>query len=297
MISYQDYLNYARNQQGSEGTNDLMSMERWGALNPDQQWGLLGGNFGLTPEDSRYGDLKQQVGGEANRVIQVGRNPIADSDLVNPSQQVRGNGWSAHSEDNQTPDYQDRIGMSGDILKMFLATGAGITGLAGMMGAFGAPFTSAMGAAPGQGFGTLGYNGAAGILDGAGALGASATNAASSGAPYGTDAVEAAGWFGGPGAATNPSPGLFGSSASTGLMGSLGQGLNGLLGSALKNPLQALGLLQMAGGLLGRGNDGASNSGPSGDSGTFNLPKGNRGEWTPNPFTQRQIQNFRYGGG
>lgn len=116
-------------------------------------------------------------------------------------------------------------------------------------------------------------------------------------APYGTNAVEAAEWFGGPGAATNPSPGLFGSSASTGLMGSLGQGINGLLGSALKNPLQALGLLQMAGGLLGRGNDGASNGGPSGDSGTFNLPKGNRGEWTPNPFTQRQIQNFRYGGG
>lgn len=116
----------------------------------------------------------------------------------------------------------------------------------------------------------------------------------STGAPYGTDAVEAAEWFGGPGAATNPSPGLFGSSATGGL---LGGGLEGLLQGAMKNPLQALGLLQTGLGLI-QGNQGSnsSNGSSNGPGNPWNLPKGNRGAWTPNPITAQQIANFTYAG-
>lgn len=124
------------------------------------------------------------------------------------------------------------------------------------------------------------------------------TNPLSSGAPYGTNALEAAEWFGGPEAATNPSPGLFGSSPPAGILGSATNGLGGLLQGALKNPLQALGLAQMFGGLLNPQGGGSTPGGaPGGPEGSFNLPKSNRGPWTPNPFTSQQIQNFKYIGG
>jgi hypothetical protein len=81
-------------------------------------------------------------------------------------------------------------------------------------------------------------------------------------------------------------------------LGGAGGALGGLLQGALKNPLQAVGLLQAARGLIGGDNGGASNGdAPGGPSGPFApLPKGNRGAWSPNSFTQNQIQNFKYTG-
>jgi hypothetical protein len=193
VLAYRDYLNHAQSQQGSEGTNEAMSEERWNALDDDAKWNLLGGNIGIGPDDPRYAELKKQVGGEANRVIQISRKPVADGDLVDPARQVKGEGWTAHSEDNQTPEYQDRIGMSGNALKMFLLTAAAITGAAAMAGAFSAPATSALGAAPGQGFGTLGYQGAAGIAEAGatGATSAASNNLTGGDLPAGTEAPNA----------------------------------------------------------------------------------------------------------
>lgn len=73
----------------------------------------------------------------------------------------------------------------------------------------------------------------------------------------------------------------------------LARGLGGLLGV---NPLQVAGLI---GGLFaGGGNSGGGQ--PSGGGGLLNpmsLPKASRGQWTPNPITQQQIQNFKFFGG
>ena len=183
MLTYQDYLNHARRYEGSEGGSEPMSEARWNALDDKAKWGMVDNSLSLTPDDPRYAGLKKQVGGEPDRIIHISTAPLADGDLGDPSRQVKGEGWFAHSEDNQTPEYQDRIGLSGNILNMFLATAAAIAGGAALSGAFGAPATSALGAAPGQGFGTIGYQGAAGIAEAATGATAAATPTSPSSPP------------------------------------------------------------------------------------------------------------------
>lgn len=77
--------------------------------------------------------------------------------------------------------------------------------------------------------------------------------------------------------------------------GLLSGGLEGLLGGLLKNPMQALGLLNVARGLIGN-NAGPTGGAPGDSGGLLQLPKGNRGAWTPNAHTAGQISNFKWAG-
>jgi hypothetical protein len=77
--------------------------------------------------------------------------------------------------------------------------------------------------------------------------------------------------------------------------GLLGGGLEGALSGLLRNPMQLLGLLSMGSGLLGGGSSGGSPGGSSGPSNPMQL-KTNRGAFTPNAHTTRQLQNFKWAG-
>jgi len=76
--------------------------------------------------------------------------------------------------------------------------------------------------------------------------------------------------------------------------GLLANGGSSLLSSALSNPIQALGLLQMGRGLVGsHGSTSSSTSGSSKPQGGSGVPAPQqRAAWTPNPYTQSQIHQL-----
>jgi len=92
------------------------------------------------------------------------------------------------------------------------------------------------------------------------------------------------------GAFNNPSSLLSGN-------GMLANAGNGLLSSALHNPLQALGAAQMLGGLIHPNNSGSRSSASSKPQGGTGVPQAGsyqRVPWTPNPYTAMQL-NQMYG--
>jgi hypothetical protein len=201
-----------------------------------EKFNNLQGGMLLAPGDSRYAGLAQQTGADPGRNIRIAAgDPSRDRnfELNDPSRYVRGDGYGAYAENNMTP------GMSRGEEQRWN---------------YGALIASAL-APIAAGAATGAFAGGAG-LGGAGLGGA--------------DAVTAAEWFGGPGAATNPSAGLFGSvgaDAGTGLLGGesgafdMG-GSNGFGGSTpldagapvtdLSTPAQSNGLLDQGRGLLDR---------------------------------------------
>jgi hypothetical protein len=344
VINYRDYLGqFDMSQRGNESWTAPMDEDAWNALDERGKWGSVSDTVGILQGDSRYGQFKPEGAQGTYSLNYTGGKPLSSEMVVDPSKARNvGNDIFSIAQENFTPKAQsngeeNKLWFLAPLLVMSAPLWAGALGI---------------GAAT-EGAGLLGADAAAG-------MGASEVGTAAAAGSPGMDAVAAAEWFGGPGAATNPSPGLFGSSAeglgaagsaatdiSSGLgeyggldpetwagnggmgvsqnglgswnalplgdrlagaianpssllsgSGLLAQGAGGLLSSALSNPLQAAQLIQAFGGLLGGGNGGASNGdAPGGPSGPFApLPKGNRGAWSPNSFTQNQIQNFKYTG-
>lgn len=80
------------------------------------------------------------------------------------------------------------------------------------------------------------------------------------------------------------------------LGGNFSGAASGLLSSALSNPLQALGLLQMAHGLVGsHGTTSSTTSGSSKPAGGAGVPvtqSASRPAWQPNPNTAAQLQQY-----
>lgn len=209
-LTYQDYLANANyGQISGEGSPNPISEAQWNAMPPQEQWSLIGGRVAITPDDSRYADLKPQVGGEQGRNIWLSPDRPPDNGLLDGAQLASGNGWFAHSEDNQSPQWQSEMDISDTAFRNFLILASLMVGGAAASGAFssGAAGTAASGA------GELGLTagGTAGI--GAGATGAGALD---------LGALGTAGTAAGTAAAAN------GTTATSGLTGLLGNNAGNL---------------------------------------------------------------------
>lgn len=216
-------LNYAAYRQTKEGwdesggrTNTAVSEDAWNQMTQQQRlehWG--GGQLMVKPGDPGYEELAGQTKGEAGRNIFItldamGAPKPGDQEgyLVDPTREFKGDGFYAHSEDNQTPGFQHKDDDTWDYGKYLAVLALIMTG-----GAAGGAFGAGAGVAGAEAgaLGAMGTEGLAGAAAAEGAAGAA-----------GMDAVTAAEWWGGANAATNPGAGLFGSvgaESATGLTG------------------------------------------------------------------------------
>ncbi len=208
-----NYEAYRRTKEGWDEaggrTNTAVSEDDWNRMTPQQRlqhWG--GGQLMLKPGDDGYDELAAQTRGEPGRNIFLtldaqGTPKPGDQEgyLVDPGREFKGDGFFAHSEDNQTPGFQHKdddtwdYGKYAAVLALIMSGGAA----AGAFGAAGAGVAGAEAAALGAEAGSLGAAG-------------------------GFDAAAAAEWWGGLDAAANPSAGLFGSAGAEGATGLTGLG-------------------------------------------------------------------------
>jgi hypothetical protein len=300
--------------------------------------GTQGGVPALRPGDPGYDELFAQVGGEPGRNIYLTTSSMASPHpgdkegwLVDPKKEYAGDGFFAHAEDNQTPTYQRKDDESPSYGKLIAAaawpilagyaTGAFAGG--GATGGSGGLLSGAEGGAMDMGVGLTEMSSNAGMLP----TGLGDVAAGGYGTGAGTGAFDVTGsqgvfdstgnplYGGGPGAGASvtdlsiPAGGGSGNYApvtdlsvpaegSGGLLESLKSGGSGLLQWAVKNPMQAYGLVRMGAGLLGghNGSGGGGNGGGGGGSsggggGLLNIPGP---QFYQNPVTQSQIQNFQF---
>jgi hypothetical protein len=305
VINYRDYLGqFDMSQRGNESWTAPMDEHSWNALDERGKWGSVSDTVGILQGDSRYGQFKPDGAQGTYSLNYTGGKPLSSEMVVDPSKARNvGNDIFSIAQENFTPKAQS----NGEENKLWFLAPLMVAAAPLWAGALG------IGAAEGAG-GLLGSE--AGVGLGASEVG----TAAAAGAPEAAAVHMGGAGYGGAGMIA---PGMGNAAAldsmlinagfpqlaggvMTGLasgapfahLGGAGGALGGLLQGALKNPLQAIGLLQAASGLIGGDNGGASNGGaPGGPSGPFApLPKGNRGAWSPNSFTQNQIQNFKYTG-
>ena len=291
--TFADYVN-------SLGRNPDMTEAQFNALSDADKWSVAGGVAQIRNNDSRYNDLAGQTGGEAGRNLYVTQGSRRDfhGGLVGNEADL-GNGVFAHNESSQSPQLQAYGHTQFDpmLLALPLAfTGLGMLSQGGLSGLFGGASSEA--ALPGMlsnfatpEVGALNLSGLEGAMNG-----------------LGLTAGETAGVTL-PGLMDNFSVPTTGSSAMNtaglqGVMDSLPGGgfLSNLFpgGATASNLLRAAGLATSAYGLLG-GNRGNNQGAPGGSDGSSGDKGGSgkglnitRGQYTPNPITQQQLQNFRY---
>jgi hypothetical protein len=256
MLTYQDYLRAVQDP-GLGGTAGF-DEAAWNALPDADKWKNAGNRLVLRPDDPRYAQFAPRLGGEAGRNVEIrGGDPnTMRGYMVDPSRMVSGNGWYGYKEDNETPEYQHLDDENTD-WKTLIAMAALPIAAGAATGAFagGAAGGAGTGAAAGAGAGGGGLDavaaaewfGGAGAANApsAGLFGGAGAGAAGAAGAGGMDAISAAEWFGGPGAASNPSPGLFGSA-------------EGAAGAAAGGSSQ--GLLGQGQDLLGRAGNWAMNN-------------------------------------
>lgn len=147
-LTYRDYLAYANyGQISGEGSPNPISETQWNAMPPQEQWSLVGGRVAVTPDDPRYAELKPRVGGEDGRNIWISETRPPENGLLSDAQLVSDDGWFAHSEDNETPQWQAENDISDTALRNFLIAATLMAGGAAASGAF----SGAAGAAAGEG--------------------------------------------------------------------------------------------------------------------------------------------------
>lgn len=319
--TYADYVN-------SLGRNPDMTEAQWNALSDADKMNVTGGSVQIRANDPRYADLAGQTGGEAGRNLYVTSGSRQDfhGGLVGPEANL-GNNLYAHNESSQSPalqayGHQQFDPLIAGIPLLFLG-GAGLVGEGPFAGLFGgASGASEIGTqlpllTDGGGLNAMNTslvdslsNGSfwGGAGDAAGSVG---SNWASGGGfdAGGLDPETLGGQGGmgvsqngiGPGslmdritgAINNPSS-LF---SSNGLAAS---GLSSLMPNSLSGLLNLIGTGTTVAGLLGNhGNSGpsagtAGSSGGSSKGGNGTALNVSRGQYTPNPYTQAQLQNFQY---
>jgi hypothetical protein len=320
MINYRDYLGqFDMSQRGNESWTAPMDENAWNSLDERGKWGSVSDTVGILQGDNRYDQYKPQGAQGTYSLNYTGGKPLSSEMVVDPSRarNVGGDVFSI-AQENFTPKAQSNgeenpLWALAPLLVMSAPLWAGALGIGGAT----AEGVGLLGGADiGLGASEIGTAAAAGAPEAAAAgldlvgagPGAALESGAMGGANYsgagmiapGMDAAAVADSF----LINNGMSGLSGgmltgalSGAPFAHLGGAGGALGGLLSSALSNPLQAIGLLHAVSGLVGGGKPGDPGNGAPGGSGSpVNLPKGNRGAWTPNPFTQNQIQNFRYTG-
>jgi hypothetical protein len=307
MINYRDYLGqFDMSQRGNESWTAPMDENAWNSLDERGKWGSVSDTVGILSGDSRYDQFKPQGAQGTYSLNYTGGKPLSSEMVVDPSKarNVGGDVFSI-AQENFTPKAQSNgeenpLWALAPLLVMSAPLWAGALGIGGAaaegVGLLG-------GADVGLGASEIGTAAAAGAPEAGALAGGSSYAGAGMIAPGMENAALLDNFLINNGLsqfAGGTMTGLASGAPFAHLAGGAGEAIGGLLTSALKNPLQAYGLAQTIGGLLngsGSNNNGGSNSGTSGGSGSpVNLPKGNRGAWTPNPFTQNQIQNFRYTG-
>lgn len=109
----QHYARYVRDR-GSETGNasDLIDRETWDQMSNQQRWDLINqsgaAEVRVRPGEPGYDQLAQQTGAEEGRDIVISPVSMAPRGyLVDPRKEVAGEGWFAHAENNQTPDFQE----------------------------------------------------------------------------------------------------------------------------------------------------------------------------------------------
>lgn len=311
--TFADYVN-------SLGRNPDMTQAQWDALSPEDKWSVTGGVAQIRNNDPRYNDLAGQTGGEAGRNLYVTTGSRRDfhGGLVGNEADL-GNGVFAHNESSQSPQLQAYghtqfdpmilglplafmgAGMLANGGFGGLAGGAGASGdvtLPGMLSNFATPEIGALNLSgldsAMTGLGYSGWGSAAGL----------GSDLSQGFGPNGALDPETAGGAGGMGVSQNGiGPGSF-MDRLTGAINnpsSLLSNAGSLMPNSVGGWLQAIGGAQSLAGLLGgnRGNSGGSSNNNSGNSSSDKGGNGKalnvtRGQYTPNPITQQQLQNFRY---
>lgn len=190
MLTYQDYVKYKNSTTGEAG-NGAISEEAWKALSQKEQWNNMQGGMLIAKDDSRYGDLAKQLGIGNGSSIMVNGGEMAhagDSKWYNdPKAVVKGDGWNATGQENQTPFAQQQANASGlndktwnMIAASIVTAGAG----AALSGAGAGVSGSQLAAAGGEGFGTA-VGGTASAFTEGGLAGAGAGGGAGTGSTPG----------------------------------------------------------------------------------------------------------------
>lgn len=309
-LNYGDYLRNAPGLNASENATVPMTQEEWNLLAPQQQWGLLGnGNQGIAVNqfDSRYGDLKPTVGGEANRSVMV-MPGVMGSNFDNrgiqrfndPGKVVQGDGYYSSSEDNTTAAAQkeDQWSFARNVAKIYAALAGGAWAAeSGLLGggvegaaapaldesaglAMGNPFTGA--ATEGAATGGAASGATPGMMSANGYSGAGMIAPGMEGSAAADSALINAGL---PRLAGGAATGLLGDGTMSGAAGHLGNW-------ALTHPIQAVGAVQTVGGLFNHGGQGVGGS-PNNSSGSKSSPgtgiSMQRPEFQQNPYLRQQL--------
>ncbi len=299
---------------GASNLPNALTQEQWAALSPAQKYGELNQIGGMSrsglgnilPGGPGYDQLAAATGATGGHAVSVGQIANAGNSQywTDPSKNVDlGNGLGAYTTTNQTPYAQaqaNKTPLAGKIIEGLVAAGFG----GGLLGAAGSGSTTA-----GMGEGWSGYGADPSIVGGSGeAFGGGAGGVASGGGlgPGGGLDPETAAGAGamsvaqngiGPGGLLSQLQGAFSNPSSLlSSNGLLANGAQGLLSSAISNPVQALGLLQMARGAIGSHGPSSSNtsgsSKPQGGTGVPNTGTSQRAPWQPNPYTAAQLSQY-----
>jgi hypothetical protein len=279
-LTYKDYLANAMGLNASENAAQPMSESQWNALPEASKWELMGhGSQGMAVNrfDPRYGDVKGETGGDADRSVFVMPGKMGSNfnnkgvqRFTDPSKVHQGDGYYSSSEENATPDAQKLGGLSDKQWALLVATlfaggaaaGGALGGEAGLAASgeagVGAGGTGSAALEGGSGVGT--FEGGSGL----GSLGASTGGTAGTAGGYGNAGMIAPGMENS--AVADSMLVNNGGSALAGgnMTGALSPGgLSGLAGQAANNPM---GTARLIGGLASLGAAG-HNGGGSGTTG------------------------------
>lgn len=270
MITYQDYVRHMK-ESGREQAP--IPESQWNAMSLAEKFNNVGGGIGIGADDSRYADLASRTGAEPGRAVRI-TAPIGQSERgsqwwTDPSRVIDGEGWSAYSDNNQSPASQARGEAGGLSERQWIALAAMVASMGALPpGVFAGGETAGAAATPGAFAG-----GSAG-----GSLGGSAmapVGSLGSGTTLTGTGLGSSSW-GALGSGTNL--------AGTGLVSGTGASLagTGVSGSALVGGSGALGGLGSTVGMVGGGmGAGAAVGGGAGGGAGGGSTPGLGGEGSP----------------